>query len=124
MFPKPTLLIASVVFIAIDFVKNQNALMRFNSLTAKSISQPLIASINTNKLTDTSSPEKISYIIINANSDTYGYDIYINNKRYIHQLTIPGMPGNNGFQNKPDAEKIAKLVIDQVQKKRDTPNHY
>ena len=117
MFPKPILLIAFVaLFTAIDFVKNVNPPVKFTSLITESAGRLLIPSLYTNKSTDTSSPEKISYTIVNAKSNTYGYDIYINDKRYIHQLTIPGIPGNNGFRNKPDAEKTAKLVVDKMKR--------
>ena len=34
----------------------------------------------------------------------------------IHQPVIPGLPGNKGFKTKPDAEKVAKLVIEKIRK--------
>jgi hypothetical protein len=34
----------------------------------------------------------------------------------IHQLSIPAMPGNDGFKTKADATKVAQLVIDKIKK--------
>jgi hypothetical protein len=34
----------------------------------------------------------------------------------IHQPSAPGLPGNEGFKTKADAEKVAKLVIDKIKK--------
>jgi len=46
----------------------------------------------------------------------WGYDIAVNGKPYIHQPTIPALPGNNGFKTKEEAEKIAGLVCDKIRK--------
>jgi len=34
----------------------------------------------------------------------------------IHQSSAPGLPGNEGFKTKADAEKVAKLVISKIKK--------
>ena len=34
----------------------------------------------------------------------------------IHQTSAPGLPGNEGFKTKTDAEKVAQLVIDKIEK--------
>ncbi len=57
-----------------------------------------------------------TYTIIPAENKTWCYDIYIDKKLIIHQPSIPGLPGNDGFKTKADAEKIAKLVIDKIKK--------
>lgn len=44
-----------------------------------------------------------------------GYDIYDGTKRIIHQVNIPGEPGNDGFVNKEEAEKVAQLVVNKLQ---------
>jgi hypothetical protein len=56
------------------------------------------------------------YIIIRAPHNTYGYDIYDYRHRLIHQPSIPGLPGNDGFKTKADALKVAKLVCDKLKK--------
>jgi hypothetical protein len=58
----------------------------------------------------------LNYKIINAANSTFGYDIFADGKLMIHQPSMPGMPGNNGFKNKVDAEKIAQLVITKIKK--------
>ncbi|MEI7492496.1 MAG: DUF4907 domain-containing protein [Bacteroidota bacterium] len=57
-----------------------------------------------------------TYTIIPAENKTWCYDIYMDKKLFIHQSSIPGLPGNEGFKTKADAEKIAKLVIDKIKK--------
>jgi hypothetical protein len=57
---------------------------------------------------------KITYKIINAADDTFGYDIYVDGHLLIHQNTIPGIPGNKGFATAKQAERIAKLVIKKI----------
>ncbi len=52
-----------------------------------------------------------TFKIVPALNKTFGYEVLVNKKILIRQLTIPGMPGNNGFKKKADAEKVAKLAI-------------
>lgn len=58
----------------------------------------------------------MSYKIIAAASNTFGYDIYSNGKLKIHQPSVPGQPGNTGFKTKAGAESTAKLVIEKIKK--------
>jgi len=44
-------------------------------------------------------------------SKGYGYDIYVNRKRYIHQPFIPVISGNIPFHSRKDARKTAGFVI-------------
>lgn len=59
---------------------------------------------------------KITYKIINSANKTYGYDILADNKLLIHQPSIPGATGNNGFKTSASAEKVAQLVISKIKK--------
>ena len=62
--------------------------------------------------THVSSPVRnYSYVIINNEQNTYGYDILNGNKVVIHQPNIPAVVGNKGFASKKDAEKTAKLAL-------------
>ena len=74
-------------------------------------------SIN-NNITDTNptARSRFNYIVINAPHDTYGYDIYDDDYKLIHQPSIPGLPGNDGFKTKADALKVARLVCDKLKK--------
>lgn len=40
----------------------------------------------------------------------WGFDIYLDNKLFIHQTNIPAINGNKLFAKKKDALKIAKLM--------------
>jgi hypothetical protein len=60
------------------------------------------------------SHSKLTYKIIDAGNSTYGYDIYSNNSLLIHQNSIPGVAGNQGFDTKAKAGKVAKLVISKI----------
>jgi hypothetical protein len=57
-----------------------------------------------------------SYKILPSNNSTWCYDIFKGGKMLIHQINIPGLPGNDGFKSKPDAEKVARLVIKKLKK--------
>lgn len=52
-----------------------------------------------------------TFNIIESANHKYGYEIVIGNKIVIRQLTIPCISGIEGFINKLDAEKVARLVI-------------
>lgn len=58
----------------------------------------------------------ITYQLIKANDQSWGYHILVNNRVMIKQTTPPGMPGNNGFATKTGAEAVAKLVISKMKK--------
>jgi hypothetical protein len=55
-----------------------------------------------------------TFKILHSNNHTWCYDIYKEGKMLIHQINIPGLPGNDGFQSKSDAEKVARLVIKKI----------
>ena len=44
----------------------------------------------------------------------WGYDIYIDEERYIHQPTIPVIQGIKAFENETDAKKVAELVAGKI----------
>jgi len=44
----------------------------------------------------------------------WGYDIYLNGERYIHQPTIPVVQGNKGFKNEKEAKQVAELVAEKI----------
>ena len=69
---------------------------------------------NTNKLLKISHSISLTYKVIDADSSTFGYEIYSNGKLMIDQNSIPAMPGNTGFKTKAKAEKVAKLVINKI----------
>jgi len=44
----------------------------------------------------------------------WGYDIYIDNKRYIHQFIIPEIQGSYTFSTKEKALKTANFVVEKI----------
>jgi len=47
-------------------------------------------------------------------SQGWGYDIYVNGKKTIHQPIIPAVPGNNSFKTESDAQKVGLFAIDKM----------
>jgi len=58
-----------------------------------------------------------TYVIFNADQNSYGYNILEHNRILIHQRNVPGQPGNKGFSTKEDAEKVAQLVLSKLNNK-------
>jgi hypothetical protein len=59
---------------------------------------------------------KLTYKIIPAPNNTWCYNIYKDGNICIHQNSIPGVAGINGFSTKEKAEKVAQLVVTKIQK--------
>lgn len=62
-------------------------------------------------LNDSTLKSDYSYEVVHSVNGSWGYDIYKGKKLFIHQLNIPGLPGNDGFKTRKDAENVAMLVI-------------
>ena len=45
----------------------------------------------------------------------FGYDIYIDEKRYVHQPQMPAVAGNKGFNTETAASKTAAFVCFKIQ---------
>ena len=52
----------------------------------------------------------------------WGYDIYVKGKKYIHQTTIPSVPGTSGFASKKDAKKVGELVAGKIDRNEMPPS--
>lgn len=48
--------------------------------------------------------------------DGWGYDIFVDAKKYIHQPMIPGIAGVAGFRTEDQARKVADLVVKKIKK--------
>ena len=57
-----------------------------------------------------------TYKIIDAPQHTYGYDVFAAGRLIIHQTSVPGLQGNEGFKTKEDATTVALLVIEKIRK--------
>lgn len=65
---------------------------------------------------ETTKNTNITAKVIPSINNTWGYDISVGDKLMIHQLNIPGMPGNEGFKTQKAAQKVAYLVIGKMKK--------
>lgn len=66
-------------------------------------------------------PAQITYEIIDAPGNTFGYKISVDGKVFINQPHIPGVPGLKGFSTKQDAAKVAELVISKIKSNQMPP---
>lgn len=51
---------------------------------------------------------------ITGRSQGWGYDLYVNNARTIHQAIIPAIEGNNSFKTEADALKTGTFAADKM----------
>ena len=64
----------------------------------------------------------LTYKLIPGINNTWGYDILVNGRIRIHQPSVPGQPGNEGFKTKEKAEKVARLVIKKMKNGESLPS--
>jgi len=46
--------------------------------------------------------------------DGWGYDVFVDGKRFIHQPYIPALQGNKAFDAESDAKKVAEFVAGKI----------
>lgn len=56
----------------------------------------------------------IHYELIEAEGNTWGYKVFIENSLFIIQQNKPGLPGYQGFATQEQAQKVAELVITKI----------
>lgn len=59
--------------------------------------------------------QKVTYKTIQAEDQTWGYEIAIDKTPFIRQTSIPGQPGNKGFPKVKQATAAAELVIKKLE---------
>ena len=64
----------------------------------------------------------LTYKLIPGINNTWGYDIVVDGRIRIHQPSVPGQPGNEGFKSKEKAEKVARLVIKKMKNGESLPS--
>jgi hypothetical protein len=52
--------------------------------------------------------------IVPSANNTFGYDILLYGRPFVHQPNIPGLPGNEGFTTKERAQTAAEFVVKKV----------
>ncbi len=63
----------------------------------------------------------ISIKVIPSANETYGYDILLYKRPLVHQPSIPGLPGNEGFATKERAQKVVEFVVKRIRKNEMPP---
>lgn len=54
-------------------------------------------------------------------SEGWGYDLFVGDKRVIHQDIIPAVPGNNHFRSQADAQKAGDLAAQKMKQSGSLP---
>jgi hypothetical protein len=88
--------------------------IKLNAQVAAPLSQQ--SQINNNQIANKFANTKLTYKIIDAPNQTFGYDISADDRKLIHQPSIPAVAGNEGFKTKGDAATVARLVISKLKK--------
>jgi hypothetical protein len=57
---------------------------------------------------------EITIKMIRASNNTFGYDILLYGRPLVHQSSIPGLPGNEGFSTKERAQTVAEFVVKKI----------
>ena len=57
---------------------------------------------------------EITIKILPAAKKTFGYDILLYGRPLVHQPTIPGLPGNEGFTTNKRAQEVAEFVVKKI----------
>ena len=73
-----------------------------------------VTEIQTDKAVDTR--------IFQNEDQSWGYDIYLKGKLYIHQPHVPVISGTHGFQSEDDARKTAEFVSNKIEKNSSLPS--
>ena len=82
---------------------------------------PLCIAVKGQQFPSGTDTKNLTYKIIPSTGKTWGYNIYNNDKLFVHQPSVPALPGNKGFTTKALAEKVAKKVIEKIGKGESPP---
>lgn len=64
---------------------------------------------------------EITIKIIPSINQTFGYDLLLYGKPWVHQPSIPGLPGNEGFTTRERAQTVAEFVLKKIRKNEMPP---
>lgn len=106
-------------------IETENTLLK-DSLKKIAHQDPLYENpvADTEKTVSPKNPYKnsdIKIVIIGCEDATFGYDIFIDGQLMIYQPNIPGIPGNRGFKNKADAEKVSGKIVAKIRNNQMPP---
>jgi hypothetical protein len=89
-------------------------LLVFAGLPGTSISADEAAGKEVKQQNNPYAKAEIAIKTIPSANNTFGYDILVYGKPLVHQPTIPGLPGNEGFTTKERAQKVAEFVVKKI----------
>ena len=58
--------------------------------------------------------QNFTFHTISAPNNTFGYAIFVDGKKLIHQDNIPAVAGIDGFKSAEKAEKVAQFLIEKM----------
>jgi len=58
----------------------------------------------------------LTFELVESENATWGYKIILEGSAMIVQPNKPGLPGNEGFKTKEQAQKVAEFVISKIRK--------
>ena len=99
----------SHIFLAVLFM-----LFIFAGLPGTSISADEAAGKEAKQQKNPYANAEITIKIIPSANNTFGYDILLYGRPLVHQPSIPGLPGNEGFTTKERAQTVAEFVVKKI----------
>jgi hypothetical protein len=76
---------------------------------------------NSSTISTVQTQQTLTFQIISAPKNTFGYAIFIDGKEFIHQDNVPAVGGIEGFKTAAQAEKVAQFVIEKMRKNAGLP---
>jgi hypothetical protein len=71
---------------------------------------------NSTAISTVKTQQNLTFQVISAPKNTFGYAIFLDGKEFIHQDNMPAVGGIEGFKTAQQAEKVAQFVIQKMQK--------
>ena len=99
----------SHIFLLVLFI-----LLTFTGLPALLISADESTGKESEQQKNSYANAEIAIKIIPSVNYTFGYDILLYGRPLIHQPTIPGLPGTEGFATKERAQTVAEFVVKKI----------
>jgi len=103
---------------------SQNKTPDARAKEADTLSSPSNAAISKDSAAAPFNPyatSRITYEIIDAPENTFGYRILVDGKVIINQPHIPGMTGIKGFGTKENATRVAEMVAGKIKNNQMPP---
>ena len=80
------------------------------------------------KISDTASVSMVetqNFEVVTFQNDSslggWGFDIYVDGRRYIHQPTVPVIAGTHGFQTEEQSERAGSMMVMKLKEGRMPP---